>query len=102
MLFHMSHFFLNVLMINLTNSVVFFTRFWLDPVYVDLGNVAHLLHKKDKMKLLHCTSNGLERYNKLFNSICPTSHPNLVSFAHAHKKETDRIVQQMKDVTKRR
>ena len=79
-------FFLNVLMINITNSATFFSRFWLDPVYVDLWNVAHLVNKKDKMKLLHHTRNGLERYNKCFNSIWPTSHPNLASFAHPLKK----------------
>jgi hypothetical protein len=54
------------------------------------------------MKLLHHTSNGLERYNKHFNSICPTSHPNLVSFVHALKQGADQVVQQMEDITKGR
>ena len=52
------------------------------------------------MKLLHRTSNGLESYNKHFNGICRTSHPNLVSFAHALRQEADRVVQHINDVTK--
>ncbi len=52
------------------------------------------------MNLLHQTSNGLESYNKHFNGICPPSHPNLVSFAHAHCQEADRVVQHMDDVAK--
>ena len=52
------------------------------------------------MKLLHQTSNGLESYNKHFNGICPTSHPNLVSFAHALRQEAGRVVQHMDNVAK--
>ncbi len=52
------------------------------------------------MKLLHWTSNGLESYNKHFNGICPTSHPNLFSFAHALCQEADTVVQLMDDVAK--
>ena len=54
------------------------------------------------MKLLHHTSNVLESYNKVFNAICPTKHPNLVAFVHALCKEADRVVQQMDDVSKGR
>ena len=54
------------------------------------------------MKLLQWTNNGFDSYNKHFNGICPTSHPNLVSFAHALRQEADRVVQHMDDVAKGR
>ena len=72
----------------------------MEPDLVKIWNVAHLIDSDDKMKLLHRTSNGLESYNKHFNGICPTSHPNLVSFAHALRQEADRVVQRMDDVAK--
>ncbi len=65
-----------------------------------LWSVAHLVDNDDKLKLLHHTSNGLESYNKHFNCICPTSHPNLLTFARALYQEADRIVQWMDDVAK--
>ena len=34
--------------------------------------------------------------------ICPTSHPNLVTFAHALHKEAERVLQRMDDVAKGR
>ncbi len=54
------------------------------------------------MKLLHHTSNGLESYNKVFNSICPTKHPNLVAFVHALHREADHVIQRMDNVAKGR
>jgi len=72
----------------------------LKPDLVKIWNVAHLIDSDDKMKLLCQTSNGLESYNKHFNGICPTSHPNLVSFAYALRQEADRVVQHMDDVAK--
>ena len=39
---------------------------------------------------------------KHFNRICPASHPNLLTFAHAICQEANRIVQQMDDVAKGR
>jgi hypothetical protein len=74
----------------------------LEPDLVKIWNVAHLIDSDDKMKLLHRTSNGLESYNKHFNSICPTSHLNLVSFAHALRQEVDRVVQCLDVVAKGR
>ena len=65
-----------------------------------LWSVAHLVDNDDKWKLLHRTNNGLESYNKHFNCICLTSHPNLLTFAHALRQEADRIVQWMDDVPK--
>ena len=67
---------------------------------VKIWNVAHRIDSNDKMKLLHWTSNGLESNNKRFNGICPTCHPNLLSFAHALHQEADRVVWHMDDVTK--
>jgi hypothetical protein len=69
---------------------------------VKLWSVAHLVDNDDKLKLLHSTSNGLESYNKHFNHFCPTSHPNLVTLAHALHQEADGIVQRMDDVAKGR
>ncbi|KAL3778828.1 hypothetical protein HJC23_002885 [Cyclotella cryptica] len=80
----------------------YFMSFWMQPEFVKVWNVAHLVDKKDKMKLLHRTSNGLERYNRHFNGICPTTHPNLVTFAHALHKEAERVLQRMDDVAKGR
>ena len=66
-------------------------------------NVWNVSDKIDKdYKLLHLTNNGLERYNKHFNTICPNSHPILVVFVHALCKEADRVVQQMDDLSKGR
>lgn len=67
-----------------------------------LWSVAHLVDNDDKLKLLHCTSNGLESCNKLFNRICSTSHRSLLTFAHAIGQKADRIVEQMDDVAKGR
>ena len=66
-------------------------------------DIWNIYDKKDgDAKLLHLTSNGLERYNRHFNGICPQSHPNLVAFAHALRSEADRVVQRMDDVAKGR
>lgn len=45
---------------------------------------------------------ALESYNKQFNGIRPTGHPNLVSFCHALRQEADRVVQHTDDVAKGR
>ena len=72
----------------------------MEPDLAKIWNVARLIDSDDKMKLLHRTSNGLETYNKHFNSICPTGHPNHVSFAHALRQEVDRVVQCLDVVAK--
>ncbi len=54
------------------------------------------------MKLLHHTSNGLESYNKVFNAICLTKHPNLAVFVHALCGEADCVIQRMDNVDKGR
>jgi hypothetical protein len=74
--------------------------FWLQEEFLDVWNISE--KKNGDVKLLHLTNNGLERYNKHFNSICPTSHPNLVSFVHALKKESERVEQRLDDVAKGR
>ena len=53
-------------------------------------------------KVINRTSNGLERYNRHINSILPSNHPNLVTFATALHAEADRVIQRMKDVDKQR
>ncbi len=69
----------------------------------EIFNVWNVSDKIDKdYKLLHLTNNGLERYNKHFNTICPNSHPNLVDFVHALCKEADRVVWWMDDASKGR
>ena len=66
-------------------------------------NVWNVSDKIDKgYKLLHLTNNGLQRYNKHFNTICTNRHPNLVAYIHALCKEADRVVQRMNDVSKGR
>ena len=61
---------------------------------------AAMLRLKEKMKLLHHTSNGLESYNKVFNAICPTKHPNLVAFVRALHGKADRAIQRIDNVAK--
>ena len=66
-------------------------------------NVWNDCDKIDKdHELLHLTNNGLEIYNKHFNTICSNSHPNFVAFVHALCKQADRDVQRMDNVSKGR
>ncbi len=46
------------------------------------------------------TNNALERYNHHFNCIVPSSHPNLVAFAHALREEAKSVSQRFEDVRK--
>ena len=55
-----------------------------------------------KIQLQNLTSNGLERYNRHFNAIAPTSHHNLAVFASALYDEADGVVQRTENVRKRR
>ena len=48
--------------------------------------------------LANKTSNALERYNREFNGIVPTAHPNLIVFANALHKEAKQVVQRLEDV----
>ena len=46
------------------------------------------------------TNNALEGYNRHFNGIVPSSHPNLVVFAHALKSKAKSVSQCLEDVRK--
>ena len=48
------------------------------------------------------TNNALERYSRHFNGIVPSSHPNLVVFAHALREEAKSVSQRLEDVRKGR
>ncbi len=78
-----------------------FFSFWLQDDLVKVWNVADHVSCKAET-ILDLTTNGLERYKRHFNGICPTSHPNLVTFAHVLLVEVDRNVQLMDDVAKGR
>ena len=69
--------------------------------FVDVWNVSDIMCEK-KSKLINRTSNGLERYNRHFNGIVPTNHPNLITFTHALHEEANRVIQRMEDIDKGR
>ena len=69
---------------------------------VAVWNIAEILDDNEKVKLVNRTSNGLERYNRHFNSILPSHHPNLVSFAKAIQDEADQVIQRMENIDKHR
>ena len=50
---------------------------------VEIWNIAEILNDNENIKLVNRTSDGLEQYNHHFNSILPSHHPNLISFAKA-------------------
>lgn len=74
----------------------------MDEDLIAIWNVADILDDDEKIKLINRTSNGLERYNRHFNGIIPSKHPNLVIFACALRSEADRVIQKMEDIDKRR
>ncbi len=74
----------------------------MDEDLIPIWNVANILDDDKKIKLINRTSNGLECYNHHFNSIVPSSHPNLVVFADALREEADNVVQRLEDIDKRR
>ena len=65
---------------------------------VAVWNIAEILDDNEKVKLVNRTSNGLEHYNRHFNSILPSHHPNLVSFAKAIRDEADQVIQRMENI----
>ena len=59
-------------------------------------------NKKKSENARFLTNNALERYNRHFNGIIPSSHPNLVVFAHALREEAKSVSQRLEDVRKGR
>ena len=59
-------------------------------------------NKKKGENARFLTNNALERYNCHFNGIVPSSHPNLVVFAHALREEAKSVSQRLEDVRKGR
>ena len=74
--------------------------FWMQDDMIPVWNVTGVADSEHKV--INRTSNGLERYNCHINSILPSNHPNLVTFATALRAEADRVIQRMEDVDKRR
>jgi hypothetical protein len=66
-------------------------------------NVAGVnINKRKSENAQFLTNNALERYNRHFNSIVPSSYPNLVVFAHVLKNEAKSVSQHLEDVRKGR
>ena len=59
-------------------------------------------NKKKGENACFLTNNALKRYNRHFNCIVPSSHPNLVVFAHALREEAKSVSQHLEDVRKGR
>ena len=66
------------------------------PVFTAVWNIADADARTTK--LVNRTSNSLEQYNRHFNGILPTDHPNLVVFVAGLQKDVKRVVQRIKDV----
>ena len=73
-------------------------RFWMQELLVQVWNVTGL--EDATIALQNLTSNGIERYNRHFNGIVPTSHPNLAVFAAALQQEVDEVVQHIENIKK--
>ena len=68
---------------------------------IKVWNIAEVSNKKKGGDNPHfLTNNSLERYNRHFNGIVPSAHPNLVVFAHALKEEAKVVSQRLEDVRK--
>jgi hypothetical protein len=77
--------------------------FWMQDDFVKVWNIAGIkINKKKGESARFLTNNALERYNRHFNGIVPSSHPNLVVFAHALKSEAKSVSQRLEDVRKGR
>ena len=58
--------------------------FWMQDDFVKVWNIAGIkINNKKCESARFLTNNALEGYNRHFNGIVPSSHPNLVVFAHA-------------------
>ena len=80
------------------------SSFWMQDDFAKMWNIAGVNTNKKKGENAHfLTNNALERYNHHFNGIIPSSHPNLVVFAHALRgEEAKSVSQRLEDVRKGR
>ena len=79
------------------------SSFWMQDDFVKVWNIAGVnTNKKKGENARFLTNNALERYNRHFNGIVPSSHPNLVVFAHALREEAKSVSQRLEDVRKGR
>ena len=80
------------------------SSFWMQDDFAKMWNIAGVNTNKKKGENAHfLTNNALERYNHHFNGIIPSSHPNLVVFAHALRgEEAKSVSQHLEDVRKGR
>jgi hypothetical protein len=68
--------------------------------FVKVWNIAGIkINKKKGESARFLTNNALERYNRHFNGIVPSSHPNLVVFAHILKSEAKSVYQRLESTT---
>ena len=74
----------------------------MDDEVVPIWNFSDITDDSSKAKLVNKTNNALERYNRHFNSLFGTDHPQLVAFVIILRDEADRIVQRLEDVDKGR
>ena len=74
----------------------------MDEEVVPIWNFSDITDDSSKAKLVNKTNNALERYNRHFNSLFGTDHPQLVAFVIILHDEADRIVQRLEDVDKGR
>jgi len=67
--------------------------------FVKVWNIAGIkINKKKGESAQFLTNNALKMYNRHFNGIVPSSHPNLVVFAHALKSEAKSVSQHLEHV----
>ena len=76
------------------------SRFWLRPDILDMWNMPEL--EEEEFELANKTNNALERYNREFNNIFPSKHPNLLVFAPRLRTEMDNQKQRLENCRKRR
>ncbi len=70
----------------------------MDEEDVPIWNFSDITDDCSKAKLVDKTNNALERYNRHFNSLFGTDHPQLVAFVVVLWDEADMIVQRLEDV----
>ena len=79
------------------------SSFWMQDDFVKVWYVAGVnTNKKKGENACFLSNNALERYNRHFNGIIPSSHPNLVVFAHALREEAKSVSQRLEDGRKGR
>jgi hypothetical protein len=57
--------------------------FWMQDDFLKVWNISGIADDGRRVKLVNKTRNGLECYNRHFNGIVSTAHPNLVTFVQA-------------------